>query len=542
MTSNKSERNKTKEVVPQCQIVVFRWKHKAERGTSNVQLAESVPFDISRYITEVSFQKHMDGPSGQFQITLPNDRDWRRYIEKGSWCIIYMSNNGDLALPKSPGGAFFGEDTDNLECDYVDIPELVPQVSNVRCIGYIDTVRAQGSVGDEKGEFDISFVVSGRDFGVVYEETEIWHNQFAFDATMLKAINNKIQNKGIKTVDGLLELLHDLFYAPDKIVSEPLKNDSLSAAARQWLLPRNLFTALDMTPTGADTYFGNIPGIKNFRETKATYPVESPTALLNGVAWSRLKSHSIEPYHELFPELDDEGLPRLNFRVLPWRLTDDQKKFSDIFPTMAKFADEENGIVELENVDIFEWDLGEDNHTRYNLFWSTINSSMISIQTSTAMQGDTSSITGFPRLLQESIKRHGLRLLYSEVNANIVIGKEKANPDLIRQFNELAMEFWERSHEYESGTMSVMGNNDVRVGKCVHVEEGSQYNSDKYFYIEGYEDRFSVDDKGAAEWVQSLFLTRGIEKEVLENPDLVTDRQTSFDDAGEFTDRTGTER
>jgi hypothetical protein len=300
-------------------------------------------------------------------------------------------------------------------------------------------------------------------------------------------------------------------------------------------LPNQLFTALGILPRGGVTYYGNIPNLLNFRNTRATYPVESPTSLLNGIAWDRLKAHSIEPYHELFPELSDDGLPELNFRVMPWRVTDDVRLFPQLFSTMDKFADEKNGIVEIENLDIIDWDLGEDNHTRYNLFWSTLNSSMVSIQTSNALLGDNDPSTGFPRVLQESVKRHGLRMLYSEVNANIVLGKEEADSRLLKEFNELAREFWERSHEYESGTMTIIGNNGIRLGKCVHIEEGSQYNSDKYLYIEGYEETFIVGDKGETEWTQALFLTRGIEAAVLKNASLVTKRQTPFVDAGEFT-------
>lgn len=532
--------------VAECQVVVFKWTHEATTPHNNFQLAETTPYDISNYIQEVSYSKQMSGPAGQFQITLPNDRDWKQYIEKGTWLVIYKSQDGGLSIPE-------GSDINSvsltrrklmdttktpmkgLKGDKVNLLSLRGQRKKIRCIGYVDTVRARGSVGDERGEFDVQYVVSGRDFGVVYEETEIWHNQVLFDATLLETINANINANAIKTVNGLLENLHKLFYSPDELTRQPLKNDSLTTIARQWLLPNQLFTALGILPRKGVSYYGNIPNLLNFRDTIATYPVESPTKLLNGIAWDRLKSHSIEPFHELFPELSDDGLPELNFRVMPWRVTNKVTLFPRLFRTMDKFADEKNGIVEIPNLDIIDWDLGEDNHTRYNLFWSTLNSSMVSIQTSNALLGDNDPSTGFPRVIQESVKRHGLRMLYSEVNANIVIGKEEADSDLLKQFNELAREFWERSHEYESGTMTIIGNNDVRLGKCVHIEEGSQYNSDKFFYIEGYEETFTVSEKGASEWTQSLFLTRGIESAVLKNASLVTKRQTPFTDAGEFT-------
>jgi len=535
-----------KTVTPECQVVVFKWKHEATTPHNNFQLAESTAFDISNYLQEVSFSKQMSSPAGQFQITLPNDRDWKQHIEKGSWLLIYMSQDGDLAIPSDRDtvsltrkklGDDIGKDPQKgLKGDPVNIASLVLQRKKLRCIGYVDTVRAHGTTGSEKGDFDVQYTVSGRDFGVVYEETEIWHNQVLFDATLLETINAKIAVSFIKTVDGLLSNLHKLFFSPDELVIQPFKNDSLTSIARQWLLPFNLFVALGIFPRLGVPYFGNIPGLLNFKSTRATYPVERPTDLLNGVAWDRLKSHSIEPYHELFPELSDAGLPRLTFRVIPWRVTNSPFKFPKLFRTADKFADEKNGVVEIPNLDIIDWDLGEDNHTRYNLFWSTINSSMISIQTSNALIGNNDPTTGFPRVVQESVKRHGLRMLYSEVNANIVIGKEEADADLLRQFNELALEFWQRSHEYESGTMTIIGNNEIRIGKVVHIESGSQYNSDKFFYIEGYEDTWTqVSEEGAAEWTQTLFLTRGIEGKALQKIRLLSARQTPFSDAGEFT-------
>ena len=526
----------SKTISPECQVVVFNWRLSSENLSTNDNnnlLSASNPHDISRYITEVSFSKTMDAPAGQFQITLGNDRDWKQHLEKGSWLIIYNSNEGDLSIPRGnktvPLGSGFGG-------DFVSLNSLVNQKNKIRCIGFIDTIRAKGTVGDEKGEFDVGYVISGRDFGVVYAETEMWHNQVLFDATLLKTIKAEINSNSIKTVDKLLESIHKLIYSPDQIVRQPLKNDSLSSIARQWLLPRQLFTALGLTPLG-DSYFGNIPGVLNFRKTKATYPVEDPTALINGIAWNKLKTYSIEPYHELFAELNDDGKPQLNFRVQPWRITNDFSKFPTLFSTFDKFADEKNGIVEIPNIDILDWDLGEDNHTRYNLFWSTINSSMISIQTSNALIGNNDPTTGFPRLLQSSIKRYGLRKLYSEVNANIVIGTEKADGKLLFEFNELAFELWERSHKYESGTMTIIGNNDVRLGKCVHIEEGSQYNSDKFLYIEGYEESFLIAENGAGEWTQTLFLTRGIEKAVLDDVRLVKVRQSPFVNAGDFTEK-----
>ena len=540
--------NETKSIVQQCQIVVFSWDHRSSHEHTERQLSDSTPFDISKYITNVSLSKAMSSPAGEFEITLANTRDWKEVIKKGMWLIIYKDNDGGLAISEKSGDITVGKRSDDaktskiVEVDSVSMNDLTHQRNKIRMIGRVDTARARGSVGSERGEFDVSFVITGRNYGVVYEETEIWHNQVLYDSTLLETANANINSNAIKTVDGLLKVLHDLFFAPDKLTNKLNKSGSLTSIAKQWLLPSKMFTALGVRAQRGHSYYGNLPNLLNFGKTPATFPVESPTALLNGIAWTRLKAHSIEPYHELFVELDDDGQPRLNFRLTPWVVDKrSTKKFSSVFAKGGRdklyYGREINGQVKIKDIDIIEWDFGEDDHTRYNLFWSTINSSMISTQTSNALLGDNSPETGFPRIKQNSIRRHGLRKLYSEVNANIVIGEERADSDLLRQFNEFALELWERSHEYESGTMTIIGNNEIRLGKTIIIEEDSPYNSNKIFYIEGYEESFQVDDKGATLWTQTLFLTRGIEKSVLENSRLVQNRQNPYDNAGDFTDK-----
>lgn len=533
-------KNDTRTNSDQCQVVIFDWDVESSEDVSERELSQATAFDVSNYIDSVSISKSLANPAGQFNITLKNDRDWKDVISKGSWLIIYMDSEAQLAVPSR-----LDRNRVNLKrghkVDAINISELKRQTDKIRLIGYVDTVRAQGVTGKERGDFDVNFVVSGRNYGVVYEETEIWHNQVLYDNTLLQTANAEINSNAIKTIDGLLKTLHTLFFAPDKLTKQPLKNGSLTSTARQWLLPTQLFSALDIQPDGTESFYGNIPNIFNFGPTPATYPVESPTALLNGVAWTRLKAHSIEPYHELYVELDDKGLPKLNFRLMPWVVDRTAvSKFSTIYANAGDsilFGADESQIVPINDLDIQEWDIGEDNHTRYNLFWSTLNSSLVSRQTSNTMIGDNDPKTGFPRILQNSVRRHGLRLLFSEVNANIIIGTEKADPDLVRQFNEFALEMWNRSHEYESGTMTIIGNNSIRLGKLIKTEEDSAYNSDKLFYIEGFEETFQVDDKGVGTWDQSLFLTRGIERSVLENSRLVASRQTPFADAGDFTEK-----
>ena len=49
-----------------------------------------------------------------------------------------------------------------------------------------------------KGEFDIVYSITGRDFGVIYEETNIWHNVVYFEKTLVEAATSFLQFQWFK--------------------------------------------------------------------------------------------------------------------------------------------------------------------------------------------------------------------------------------------------------------------------------------------------------------------------------------------------------
>tara|TARA_R110000868_G_C10973188_1_gene771485 strand:+ start:28665 stop:30257 length:1593 start_codon:yes stop_codon:yes gene_type:complete len=527
----------TKDITSQCQVVHFAWDYEGDstgdlENISVNQLGQSTPHDVSRYITSASYSKKLSDAAGSFEIVLANTKDWKDVIKKGSWLLMYMSQDGGLSIPK-------GSSTVKLKSggsgDAIDISKLKLQKSKVRVMGYIDTVRARGITG-EKGELDVEYVITGRDYGVVYEDTEIWHNEALFDFNLLTSAASFLEAQPFRTVDSLLDLLHKLFFSPADIPGVDIKKTGgLTSLALQWMLPSKMLKAMDIQLSGGKKpYYGNIPKLLNFSKTKASFPVENPLALLNGVAWDRLKAHSIDPYHELFTEMNDEGHPQLTFRMLPWKLFGTNRKFPTINPTIQKFGT--TGIVDIPTIDISDFDVGEDNHTRFNAYITTVVTNYVTATDSRAQLQDNDPKTGFPRLLQNGIRRHGLRLFQREINAMIDLGQERVDSTLLRELNEFSIELWARSHEYESGTISIIGNNGIRVGKCLKIAEDAPYNANKIFYIEGYEDSYSVNDKGAGSWEQTIFVTRGIEDAVLKKATNINNRVNPTKSDGEFTE------
>jgi hypothetical protein len=220
--------------------------------------------------------------------------------------------------------------------------------------------------------------------------------------------------------------------------------------------------------------------------------------------------------------------------MMPWKLMGRNSKFPTLNPTIKKFGS--TGRVHLKAIDLIDFDLGEDNYTRFNAYITTITS--VGMQTSQQMIGDTDPKTGFPRILQNGIKRHGLRLFQRELNSMVDLGSDRADTHILKEFNEFSVELWARSHDYESGTLSIIGNNGIKLGKCVDLSRDVPYIANKLFYIEGYEDSFTVEENGSTMWTQTVFVTRGIEKDVLgsfRNLNKITKRVNASKSDGEFT-------
>lgn len=505
-----------KNISSQCQIVVFNWKNKIARDElSLVELSDSIPLDISKYVLECSFSKTMSDPAGTFQFTLPNDRDWKEVIQRGCWALIYMSQDGGLSIPKNT--------------DIPNISLLAQQGKKLRGIVFIERVAPKGMVGGERGEFDVEFIVTGRDFGVVYVENEIFYNRLYAEGKIQEAAAGELRVQSVRSTKSLLETFHKAYFSPQEL-GITLEGDSITKAIPlQWLLPSQLFEALKLQRKNfaGSSYYGNISNLLNFSDTLCSYPVENPMTLINGKAWDKLRSYSIEPFHELFPETDDNGYPKLTFRYLPWK-TSTGRALGQLNEKVMSMIDVPR--VQLKTVDLLEFDLGEDTHSRFNYFFTALDTSLFTAESSAAILKDTDPKTGFPRIQSNSIRRNGLRLMYTTVNALIQLGSEKADEDLLFLHNELIYEYWNNSVFFESGTMTMIGSNDVKIGKVLEIEAGTPYNGGKIFYIEGYTDSYTVNEQGTGFWTQSLNLTRGM------FPGKIGKRGEDYTDNGEFTE------
>ncbi len=516
--------NATQDIVSQCKIVIYNWSTNRltlNRGV-NSTLAKTEAIDVSSQIMGTSFTKLMGQPSGTFSFTLSNSPnfgsgDWKDIIKRGTWCVIYMSQEGELIMTDKVGPPSSAAKKEQ-------------EATKIRCIGFIDRIAVKAEV-TEKGAFDVTYEVSGRDFGVVYEDTSIWHNVFKFDKIMLDSIGTSQLNiTGAVSIDKAMDLIHDLFFNPKAIPGAKVNdNGSLLSIAQQWLLPRKLLQdigqASDRTP-----FWGELPGIKNFDPTEANLAIETPTAFLSGNAWEMLKKLSVPQFHELFTETTDEGLPQLTFRPIPFALN--KRKYKTIGKKVKLYKD--LPTLEVKALDVIDFNMGEDNHARYNSFLVTLSTTLINTEDNIALlQG-----SGFPRNIQDSIKRFGFRPMHVTVDSivkNAERGDGKGNPKILKEYNELLFDYWNNAIFAESGEVNLIGQNKVKLGKALKFDSKTPYLFGKRYYIEGYTDTYTVGEKGEQIWLQTVQLTRGFEERDLKLGNQFGVRNTEFVHQGEFT-------
>lgn len=528
--------NDSRNINSQCKVVVYRWKHQnADSDLTEAQLSDTTKLDISSQIINCTYQKNMSEVSGAFSITLSNSPglkestgDWKDIIKRGEWCVIYMSQDGDLLMNSSVGPP-------NAKAN------IREEAKKIRCVGFIDRISPNTTV-DEKGAFDVTYTIEGRDFGVVYEDTEIWHNLFQFDKILLDSLaSQKLNVQGNTKIDEILTILHDLFFDPIQVPGAKLRKDtnSLTSISQQWLLPRQLIQDVFRNFSPGKTSFWGSAMKKRFSTTEAGLSVVSPIDYLTGNAWAQLKAVSVPEFHELFTETDDAGIPGLTFRPIPFSFN--QENYQTVGKHITLFKDI-SPVVNVPAIDVLETNLAEDNHARYNSFLATVSSELFGIHNNISLLKGS----GFPKFNQGSIKRYGFRPMHVNVDTIIKNAQKsggKGHEKILKEFNHLLHDYWNNYVFTSSGTLEQIGNNKIKIGKALVFNDDVPYEARKRYYIEGYNDTFAVEENGATYWSQQVMLTRGLEEDDLQkiSEKGFTNRDTAFTQEGEYTPSGGSQ-
>jgi hypothetical protein len=619
--------------IDQAKVVWYQWANplldsgskgfaqqiKGALPTNPYILRLSNAYDISNHIASISYSKDMNSAAGSFSIILHNSFDWARFVRPGEWITIYLGSDGSLDLPQENSGTSRTKDEialnayENSLVNKKQIPtnfgsaiasgvsSLLPlplptlPLPNVdsssldgkklRVMGVISRVGIRSAVTSE-GALEITYVITGRDFGTVYEETEIWFNANNADNSTAQSVINATTTEFQRNVTDLLDKWHDLFLNPKKVLSNFA---NLSAFyPEQWLIPTQLADDLDLSfPITATGYFGEIANVKEFGATVVENPDPSPLSGLEGKAWDRLKSLSQPEFHELFTELSDSGRPKLFFRPIPWALDttnypifgSSMLKYRDLTSVdpvlppvpigtnlsslgsiaaaaVSTFADSFSSdqrlfhAVPLQSIECLTFDVGPDYHNRYNFF--LINSSKGTQDQTNAFSTISALSTArgysFPVRNENNIKRNGFKPMILSVATFLAnsgglfnIGKfftGSPAEEFILEANYMMEDLHGNDQDFYSGTITIYGRNDVKLGKVIVTDDSFQGIGNMVFYIEGYEDVFTVNGDGTTTWTQNLNVTRGMTTAFLNGgspiyrPGIQTNTFHSFDKNG----------
>jgi hypothetical protein len=516
-----------KSQIPQCQVIWFPWitpdsdVYPTPDVVDPSDLSRTSSYDISKHLLSCSFSKEKSQPAGSFTLKLDNSRDWKDFIKPGEWMLILMTQDGDLfkddsqqeniaTLPRAAGG--------NVE--FVTAPDNI-QTDKVRGIVYVERVAVSVDTGPD-GQFIANYEISGKDFGIIYEATELWYSIFLNEIPVLNGLHSYLKEQPNASVTNLIAISHDLYFGTEN----PLRPLTATFSKQvdletQWLLPKTLVKLLNQNPN-TDPYYGNLPNLLKLDDTPATIPLINPIPMIGSTnAWQKLKEFSLEPLHELFCETGDDGQMHLYFRAIPWSKDTSGYPNLNHIKKFQELANDANTSVEIFPRELISLSLGEDNHYRYNHFMFIAQPSYIQGTTDiTQLLQPTPKGRTFPLQNRPSVARHGFRPMHARIDAffsGFTDGKKDAlknSPTAstpLTQFNEVLYDYWSNFVFFESGSLTLFGNNKVKVGKVLKLGKDFPYNPDSFYYIEGYSDDFTVGENGASEWKQTVYVTHGVE-------------------------------
>jgi hypothetical protein len=571
--------------IDQCKVVWYQWVN--ELGTDantifafespfplsspNSALAASRSYDISNHVESFSYSKDMNNASGAFSLVLENTFDWSRYMRPGQWICVYLAGDGSLELPPELGSSGSSNSTTNStvkdiigglvglkKSDSLLLPDgpTADETDTIktkrRCLGIIQRVAIRSTTSVD-GVVDVTYVVTGKDFGTIYEETELWFNANHADARAFESAINAITRQFARNLTELLTQYHSIFLNPRDALSETLTSVT-TFFPQQWILPDQLVKELNLklNPSGKGL-FGDIQDLVEFNATIFENPTPDPLAGMQGRCWDKLKQLSQSEFHELFTELSDEGGPKIIFRPIPWGFDNSKyptigkamlmyKDLANDEPVLPKFAvgtslarlsiDEFKApktapsdsralhSVKLTAAETESFDIGPDYHSRANFF-------LVDSKTATKDQVSAFSLMAhipvppFPFRDENDIKRYGFRPMLVNVNSFNVTNQQffgnEANKAFMLELNHLLRDFYSNSEDLYTGTIHLAaGKNDVKLGKVFVTDDTFKGISNMVFYIEGYTDNFSVNADGTCTWTQSINVTRGIAREALD--------------------------
>ena len=231
--------HKVKLVTPHAGVIIWNYTDRVNAtGGDNVHDIQEVIIGTSTLMS-IGTSKNKSTPAGSFEFMLAPTHNWIARITPGSWCVILMSQNKPIPQISSdnPGSA----DKDLL-----------------KMLGRIDSVRVAIEVDQESGARRTYYVVTGRDWGSVFDTklyidpvarnnaldsiAPIGHSyRIGFDQLYTSATDGK--SKGLPTSTNIVDAIIKIWGTPISDVSSAVGGAQSSSANPQQLDKNPIFSS-----------------------------------------------------------------------------------------------------------------------------------------------------------------------------------------------------------------------------------------------------------------------------------------------------------
>lgn len=452
---------------------------------------------IEDEICDINVNKSIDTPSGSFRITILPSKNWKTEISPGDWLAIYLSSEGEDFNSSSPG------------------------TKNMVMFGSVDRISRTKQREEDSDRVVVRYVISGRDFGKVLEDTDIWFNPFTRPQDQRDLVLTMAGLQFTGSPNDFFEQVINIFLkeeSADIFGSLPTGAGLTDVALKQNFVPTQI---ADIFSTLSDTRIPSYVPRKLYRpfgdiiKTRTTtLPGHKPRTMLSpaasaGSLWGYLKRESNALVNDLYCELAIDGdgnkiptltlLPHPNspfFKDIPGQLDGGYLILQDL-PT-----------IEIDESMIKYEDTGRDSNSRINMVYLSTRESKTSAVHNLAYIGVMKDGIGLPMYQSESINRHGLKIMeqsldycYSQKESSASVN---TNIELFRSFINQIFDLNAYNHLYETGTIVSAGTSYAQVGACLQVSGGSE-KKDKIYYIEGYSHTFTFPNQ----WETEFQVTQG---------------------------------
>lgn len=441
--------------------------------------------DPTAVIQSVNTQKSLSNPAGALTINLTGV-DWADKLKSNDLIVVEMGYRND--------------------------------VIDTVMVGLVDKINTKMTVSGGKAQTDTR--VTARDFGKVFVQSNIkfypqigatdkGENFFLTEdgwVSLMSYFTNDqvVEGTPATLIDIVLRfLMQKLFDVEWTVYDEkgatPKKKKVAVANIIRYTLERiDLFLPMMLT---ADQFEGSL---WNLMERMAPKPffelfidVRKPSEAYNDSGKNRVVVRSLEQVSNKAKSLLSEKEGKYPYPAMTFG-EDGSKVVLSLRTAPFSTADRKKLVTHrIKAIDVLSQDLERSDEEHYNLFWAGTMINPLGI--------DLKRI--FPPMMNEKdVKRYGLSPLEKEIEGMTISRDDKDKNTVVlesisNKYTAMLKAWFEKNHEYLSGTLTLRGKGSIKVGQRLILEDRNLE-----FYIEGVSQTFTV-YRG---WTTNVEVTRGM--------------------------------